>query len=106
MLFDDLSFYGPDKLHSRRTMTVWELEARRDRKYFKKLLETGGRARDCRKRCWTAWRAKRIRPRPGVQMVRGRATNVDPEREVSFAFLHFPDAPIEAGSGMARIRGQ
>src|SRR5208282_1753989 len=37
VLFDDLTFYGSDKLHSRRTMTVWELEARRDRKYFKTL---------------------------------------------------------------------
>src|SRR5256714_14963341 len=31
VLFDDLTFYGPDKLHSQRTLTVWELEARRDR---------------------------------------------------------------------------
>ncbi len=45
ILFDDLSFYGPDNLHSRRTMTVWELEARRDRQYFRKLLDQpGGRA--------------------------------------------------------------
>jgi len=43
VLFEDLSFYGPDNLHSRRTMTVWELEARRDRLYFKKLLEASGR---------------------------------------------------------------
>src|SRR5579862_2982275 len=33
VLFDDLSFYGPDKLASRRTLTVSEFEARRDRKY-------------------------------------------------------------------------
>ena len=42
LLFDDLTFYGPDRLHSRRTMMVWELEARRDRQYFKALLEHGG----------------------------------------------------------------
>src|SRR5512140_3839619 len=30
VLFDDLSFYGPDRLNSRRSMTSWELEARRD----------------------------------------------------------------------------
>src|SRR5580692_8755721 len=28
VLFDDLNFFGPDNLHSRRAMTVWELEAR------------------------------------------------------------------------------
>ncbi|HML17552.1 MAG TPA: hypothetical protein VK419_11020, partial [Bryobacteraceae bacterium] len=42
ILFDDLSFYGPDNLNSRRRMTVWELEARRDRQYFKKLLDQAG----------------------------------------------------------------
>ena len=40
VLFDDLTFYGPDQLHSQRTMTLWEMEARRDRKYFKQVLET------------------------------------------------------------------
>ncbi|MEJ7608437.1 MAG: hypothetical protein WKF37_19745 [Bryobacteraceae bacterium] len=37
ILFDDLSFYGPNRLNSRRSMTVWELEAVRDRsilRYF------------------------------------------------------------------------
>ena len=42
VLFEDLSFYGPDKLSSRRTMTLAEFEARRDRKYFKSLLAEGG----------------------------------------------------------------
>src|SRR6202040_3069642 len=39
VLFDTPPFYGPHELHSRRTMMVWELEARRDRRYFKTLLE-------------------------------------------------------------------
>src|SRR5260370_4080855 len=42
VLFDDLSFFGPDKLSSRRTLTLCEWEARRDRKYFKSLLAEGG----------------------------------------------------------------
>ena len=42
VLFDDLSFYGPDMLHSQRSMIMWELEAQRDRKYFKTLLATRG----------------------------------------------------------------
>src|SRR5579871_3156307 len=42
VLFEDLSFYGPDHLSSRRTLTVCELEARRDRRYFKSLLTEGG----------------------------------------------------------------
>src|SRR5260370_38602240 len=42
VLFDDLSFYGPDKLSSRRSLTLCEWEARRDRKYLKSLLAEGG----------------------------------------------------------------
>jgi hypothetical protein len=106
VLFDDLNFYGPDNLHSRRTMTVWELEARRDRAYFKKLLEAGGgKGLQDAMIASLARQAESDPPRGGVQIVRGRATNSDPEREVSFAFLHFPNAPVEASNGMARIAG-
>jgi hypothetical protein len=104
VLFDDLSFYGPDKLHSRRTMTVWELEARRDRRYFKGLLEASGKE-GLQKQMLTSLALQADRPQPGVQIVRGRATNTNPEREVQFAFLHLPDAPIEPSDGLARISG-
>ena len=40
--FDDLGFYGPDKLNSHRAMALCEWEARRDRRYFKSLLAEGG----------------------------------------------------------------
>ncbi len=85
-------------------MTVWELEARRDRQYFKKLLETAGRD-GLQKDMLDSLARQADRPQPGVQMVRGRATNADPEREVQFAFLHLPDAPVEPTSGMAHIAG-
>jgi len=104
VLFDDLSFYGPDKLHSRRTMTVWELEARRDRRYFKTLLEQAGRE-GLQKEMLESLARQADRPQPGVQMVRGRATNTDIEREVQFAFLRFPESPAEPTDGMARIAG-
>jgi len=105
VLFDDLSFYGPDKLHSRRSMTVWELEARRDRKYFKTLLETAGRD-GLQKEMLDGLARQADRPQfgvEGVQIVRGRATNNEPGREVQFAFLQLPDAPIEPTAGLARI---
>ncbi len=104
VLFDDLNFYGPDKLHSRRTMTVWELEARRDRQYFKKVLETAGREALQREMMDSLARAAE-RPQQGVQMVRGRATNADPEHELAFAFLQLPEAPVEPINGMARVAG-
>jgi hypothetical protein len=104
ILFDDLSFYGPDALHSRRTMTVWELEARRDRQYFKKLLETAGRD-GLQKEIIQSLARQDDRKSPGVQMVRGRATNADPERELAFAFLQVPGSPVEATAGTAKISG-
>jgi hypothetical protein len=36
-------------------------------------------------------------------MVRGRATNLDTERESQFAFLDIPESPVEASGGVARI---
>jgi hypothetical protein len=104
VLFDDLNFYGPDKLHSRRTMMVWELEARRDRQYFKALLEQSGRE-GLQKEMLASLARDGDRPQFGVQMVRGRATNTDSERDLQFAFLRFPDAPVEPMEGMARIAG-
>ena len=104
VLFDDLNFYGPDKLHSRRTMMVWELEARRDRQYFKALLEQSGRD-GLQKEMLASMARDADRPQFGVQMVRGRATNTDGERDLQFAFLRFPDAPVEPMDGMARIAG-
>jgi len=104
VLFDDLSFYGPDNLHCRRTMTVWELEARRDRLYFKKLVETAGN-KALQDAMLDSINRQSDRPLQGMQMVRGRATNADPERDVNLAFLEMPDAPIQAMNGMARITG-
>src|ERR1700676_2832038 len=42
ILFNDFSFYGPNRLDSRRTMMVWETEAQRDRQQFKSMLAKYG----------------------------------------------------------------
>ncbi len=104
VLFDDLSFYGPDKLHSQRSMTVWELEARRDRKYFKALLESAG-PEALRKAMLESMtdQGSLAQAQPGVQMGRGHSTNVDTGREVQFAFLNVPESPVEPTSGVARV---
>ena len=104
VLFDDLSFYGPNRLESRRAMTVWELEAQRDRRYFKTILEQAG-LDGLQKAILASIAHAGDRTQPSVQMVRGRATTYEPEHEVKFAFLEFPDAPIEPLSGMAKVAG-
>lgn len=102
VLFDDLGFYGPDTLQSQRLMTKWEMEARQDREYFKSVLKAGG-TEGLRKEM-IAGLARQVSSRgPNVQMVRGRATNQDSEREVQFASLAMPDAPVEIGDGIARV---
>ena len=104
VLFDDLNFYGDDKLHSKRTMTLWELEARRDRKYFKAVLDQSGRE-GLQKEMIASIARQVDRPQAGVQMVRGRSTNIESEHEVQFAFVHLPDAPVDPVGGLARIAG-
>src|ERR1700730_2176429 len=102
ILFDDLSFYGPDKLSSRRTLTVSEFEARRDRKYFKSLLAEGGSQR-LQQAIVDSMTHSADRPTLDVQMVRGgRATNFEPEKQVQFAFLRLPDSPVDPIGGMGR----
>jgi hypothetical protein len=105
VLFDDLSFYGADKLGSRRTLTLNEFEARRDRKYFKSLVAEGGPER-LRREILESMDHSVDRPDLDVQMVRGgRATNFEPEKQVQFAFLRLPDSPVDPMGGMARIAG-
>jgi hypothetical protein len=104
VLFDDLNFYGPDTLHSRRTLTIWELEARRDRKHFKNLLESRG-PKALQDAMLFALARQADRPQPGVQMVRGRATNVDADRQVQFAFLELADSPVQGLDGAAQVSG-
>jgi hypothetical protein len=102
VLFEDLSFYGPDTLESQRLMTKWEMEARQDRDYFKSLLKTAG-TEGLRKEMLAGLARQAGSRGPNVQMVRGRATNQDSEREVQFASLAMPDAPVEIGDGTARV---
>jgi hypothetical protein len=105
VLFDDLSFYGADKVSSHRTMALAEQEARRDRRYFKGLLAEGGQDR-LQQEILTSLTHEADRPSLDVQVVRGgRATNFETEKELQFAFLRLPDSPVEPMDGIARIAG-
>lgn len=106
VLFDDLSFYGPDRLSSRRSMTVWELEARRDRRHFKSVLEARG-PEGLRQEMVGSIDRMAERPRLDVQVIRrGRATALAAqERQCKFAFLQIPGSPLEPVSGLASVTG-
>src|SRR2546421_8611615 len=90
-LFSDLSYYGPDKLDSRRALTVYELEARRDRRYLAGLLETGKLAQ---LREELNFGLQDLRPpQLGLELLRGLKSNSKGEQAVNVGALLFPSAP-------------
>jgi len=105
VLFEDLSFYGPNRLNSRRVMTVWELEARHDRQHFKSVLEAQG-PEGLRKEVLASLARQSERAGLDVQVTRrGRVTAAGAEQERQFAFLNLAGAPLEPLSGLALVSG-
>ena len=106
VLFDDLSFYGTD-LNAQRTMTAWELEAQRDREYFRRALAQGG-VEGLKREVFASLDRQRLRPRLEWRISRGGAVTsaaLGPERTERFAFLQFRDSPITAIAGSAQVAG-
>ncbi len=107
ILFDDLSFYGENRLNSLRSMTMWEMEARRDRKYFKSVLEARG-LEGLNDEVMASIAREKQRPKVDVQFARGTvampASVLGESRQVQFSFLRFPDAPVELMEGSAKVQ--
>ena len=107
VLFDNLAFYGPDRLNSRRTLTACDLEARRDREHFKRVLAQNGvealarEMRDSLSRQAEAGQMTVAVSRAG----RSVTSAAIPEHSAEFAFLQFPDSPIEPVKGSALLAG-
>jgi hypothetical protein len=108
VLFQDLSFYGPDRLNSRRTMTAWEMEAQRDREYFKRVLAQNG-PEGLRHELIESLARQAERPQLDVRVARGgpavSSAAAGAEHQEQFAFLKFPDAPVEPVEGWAQLAG-
>jgi hypothetical protein len=105
VLFSDLSFYGPNRLNSRRDMMIWEMEARRDRQYFKSILQAQG-PEGLRREMVASLARQDDHARGDVQMARaGRATAAEPGRPLQLAFLEFPESPLEVVSATTRVVG-
>jgi hypothetical protein len=107
VLYQDLSFYGPDRLHSRRFLTAREMEAQRDRDHYKRILSQGGRK--ALQDAMLASLARQSEPALNVRVVRSgpAVTNaaVASDRPAQFAFVRFPDAPVEPLTGSAQVAG-
>jgi len=107
VLFQDLSFWGPDRLNSRRTLTAWEMQAQRDRAFLKKVLAQAG-AEGLRRVMIDSLARESARPLLDVAVLRGPAVTssaLAAEHVEQFAMLEFPDSPIEGLGGWARVAG-
>jgi hypothetical protein len=113
VIFDDLSFYGPNRLKSsQRDLTLWEVEAQRDRTYYKAILQAKGEA-GLQKEVLSSMARPGDRPQLDVALSHnGRAVGSDVSGAVSgtdehahFAFLSMPDAPVLPVQGQASIDG-
>jgi len=103
VLFDDLSFYGPNRLDSRRVLTAGEMEAQRDRRYFAQVLAAQGNDGLKREALASLDRQAEM-PRLDVNYARAeRATAGSASRTAKLALLNFPDSPVEALDGSARV---
>jgi hypothetical protein len=110
VLLADSSFRGPDTLNSRRRMMAWEMEARREREYFKALLASGG-DEELREEMLASLTRQRRRPRLEARLAGAdgpavaSAVSANAQRQVQLAFLDFPDSPLELVSGTAMVSG-
>jgi hypothetical protein len=102
ILFEDLSFFGPNRLNSRRAMTVWELEATRDRQYFKDVLQSRGRD-GLRAEMVASLNRQSDRTHTDARVTAGRATATTSGRQVQLAFLSAPNSPVIPEQGYARV---
>jgi len=114
VLFNDLSFYGPNRLNSQRAMTLWEVEAQRDRAYYKQILQAKGET-GLQKEILNGMKKAADHPQLDVALSHtGRtvgsaaanlAADTTPADKAHFAFLELPDSPVLAVQGQADIKG-
>jgi hypothetical protein len=103
VLFDDMSFYGPDRLKTRRMLIAWDLEARRDRRALLAALKAGG-PEALRARLINIL-AKAAGPQGEMRAARSLPATNAPETPVELAFVAQPGAPVELLNGAARLAG-
>jgi hypothetical protein len=106
ILFQDLSFFGPDHLNSRRYLTACELEAQRDRDHFKRVLAQSGR--EGLRRAMIDSLTLQAESQPlTVKVRRGGAVTAAATagQATRFAFVKVPGSPVEPVQGSAVVSG-
>jgi hypothetical protein len=106
VLYDNLGFYGPDHLNSRRYLTACELEAQRDRDHFKRVLAQSGK--EGLRRAMLDSLALQAESQPlTVRVRRGAAVTAAASggQATRFAFVKIPGSPVEPVQGSAVVSG-
>ncbi len=103
VLFEDLSFFGPNRLGSRRQLTAWEMEARRDRQHFRQILAKSGEE-GLRRTMLDVLAHDNTRPKLDVRLARAAAA-LQNTRNIETAFLTQPDLPVEGVRALAVASG-
>ena len=108
LLFDDFRFQGPDKLGSRRRLTVWAMQANRDREVMRAVLAAGGPER-LREQVLARLAAEQRRPRLEARPL-GRLLSTSvrdfAEHRLALVFLDIPESPVGALKGSAVVAGR
>jgi hypothetical protein len=108
VLFEGLGFYGPNHLQSKRSLTFWEMENQRDRKYLKQVLAAKG-AQGIQDEMIESINRQSARRGIDVQVTRGARVTASasntPDMHSQFAFLQIPDSPVQPVEGWAEVAG-
>ncbi len=103
VLFKDLSTYGPDKLNSRRTLTIYELQARREREYVAGLLAAGHMA-EIREELNFGLQDQHP-PAVGMELSQASVAAESHQQTVDLDTMNFADAPVTPVRGNVKIAG-
>lgn len=102
-IFNDLSSYGPDRLKSRRALLVYEMEARRDRRYMASLLKKG-QYDQLRQELNFGLPDVRPQQQLGFEITRDLPA-AGKELPINVDTMAFPSAPVQAVGGAAQVSG-
>jgi hypothetical protein len=102
-LFSDLKAYGPDKLNSRSTLMVYEMEARRDRQFLGRLLGNG-KIPELREELNFGMQDS-IPRQLGLELLRGPRVTPLREQALVVSPVSFPKSPVQPLSGTAQVAG-
>jgi hypothetical protein len=108
VLFEGFGFYGPNHLQSKRSLTFWEMENQRDRKYLKQVLSAKG-AQGIQDEMIGSINRQSARRGIDVQVTRGARSTTSASNPADtheqFAFLEIPDSPVQPMEGWAEVSG-